>query len=273
MQRNSPVFYALIGDRRRMIMTWLAVLTLPAGTTFKAGVEAAKAFDDDKQNPTCEWARAPGGRTNEWCFLKCKHHKDCSRMLRVKKTMSTGVVTVSTKEGSIHSKEVATHDRKNATLSKAEKSEMRQALKYGGTPKDVVVELADEAVQAKTAKKKPEGGLEGAGAHGMHKRLGCIHVHSRCMIAHSHTCTSTCISNTLRRIITHSLEPHSHAFACIRMDDGACKLRAHANVFGSIRAALHYGAASFISVHSSSSTFERITTHVVSNVSRRIRSA
>ena len=144
------------------MMVWLAVLTLPSGSTFKAGVEALKAYDDNKQNPTCEWKRANGGNAGEVAKFKCACHKDCPRTLRVKKLISTGTVVIEEQADSVHSDEGATHDRRNATLSKAEKKEMKSAMKYGGTAKDVVVEMAGQAVQQGSAKKKPTGGLEGA---------------------------------------------------------------------------------------------------------------
>lgn len=144
------------------MMVWLAMMTLPGGTTFKGGIAALKKFDDNKQNPTCEWRRVGGGHAGEVAKFCCACHKDCTRVVRVKKMVSTGLVIIQAEGDSEHTEVVATHDRKNAALSKAEKKEIKKAMRYGGTATDVVADMADDAVKAGSAKKKKVGGLEGA---------------------------------------------------------------------------------------------------------------
>ena len=112
------------------------------------------------------WTTLPGGDSDRR-VVRCNAHEDCCVKVRIRIVL--GVVSLCRNDAE-HSTVDNNYDRKNAALTREEKSELATARGYGGTPAMVVSKMSAAAVKANaTASIKKVGndvaGLVGGSPH------------------------------------------------------------------------------------------------------------
>ena len=120
---------------------------------------------EDQEGKTLCWKTEPRfshGRTRK--AFRCMSHVDCPVLVRAVKDGDE--FSVQYLEGAVHSKEVATKFRSNATLTLAQDEDMRKALNRGTRPKALLADwtsdiLDEQAGMPAALQKHEEGGLKG----------------------------------------------------------------------------------------------------------------
>ena len=124
------------------------------------------SFSDGGANPDCEWRRATGGDRTRANYV-CAAHIGCT--VRVCKVVtSRAEVQISRLAGTEHALACTVYDRKNASLTKAQKRSLLVGRRVGANASDMLQtweEDADRRAKAATGQSAPL--RQGAGATGL----------------------------------------------------------------------------------------------------------
>lgn len=181
-----------------------------------------RKFNDQGQNPSCEWNRVPGGNKGEREMFRCSAHEDCTVMVRLLK--KGDAFYMEKLKDTKHSNVRAVFDRKNAALTKEQKASFMLRKQGGSSASEIMKKDQQGAV---TAGAKRKEGADATGVEGVPfgrkqtpscSRLSRAERHSLafiCILTHSHACarmrthffasSRICTyAHALNRSLTHS---------------------------------------------------------------------
>ena len=118
-------------------------------------------FNDQGQNPSCEWHRVPGGEKGERESFRCGAHEDCT--VRVRLVKKGDAVYMEKLKDTKHSSVRAAFDRKNASLTKEQKASFKLRKQGGASASEIMKHDQQDAVNAGAKRKEGEDatGVEG----------------------------------------------------------------------------------------------------------------
>jgi len=161
---------------KRVVERWRPINTGAALPLMQDGKDWLKSYTDQGRNDVAAWLRVPGGDAARVTFI-CNAHEGCP--VRVKLVMRASAGCTPMHNEADHTAEINAYDRANATLTRAEKSDLAAAIRFGsGTAGKVKFEHECSAL-LKGAKRREEEA--GGGVKGDCKR---IHDASKCTAIH-----------------------------------------------------------------------------------------
>ena len=179
---------------------WEPVPGQPAGTMEALKGEMRK-FNDQGQNPSCEWNRVPGGNKGEREMFRCGAHDDCTVIVRLLK--KGDAFYMEKLKDTKHSSVRAVFDRKNAALTKEQKASFKLRKQGGSSASEIMKKDQQGAV---TAGAKRKEGEDATGVEGV--PFGRFRTHTNSFLQQDEP-----IRNAFARIHTHSLRICTHSFA------------------------------------------------------------
>jgi hypothetical protein len=137
-------------------------------------------YDDNGSARRPAWSSVAGGDRLRRTY-KCTAHVDCNVHLRLLLQTPPGVWVLQREEGIVHAADTNEYDRRNASLTRAQKNEMRQAMLYGGTAAQVLAKLQFDAVKAGNAKKVNGEAGEKSNLAGLHSYIRILFAQALCV--------------------------------------------------------------------------------------------
>ena len=173
--------------------------------TMEASRAEMRKFNDQGQNPSCEWNRVPGGNKGEREMFRCGAHEDCK--VRIRLVGKGDAFYIEKLVDTKHSEVKAVFDRINAKLTKEQKAKFELRKQGGSSASDIMKHDQQEAV---TAGAKRKEGEDETGVEGVQFERRQTHSCSRLSRADGRL-------SAVRRILTHDyafMHISTHAFAC-----------------------------------------------------------